>query len=136
MPDTTPEISQEAAVTDVTAISAEINRRFEARAVRDFGSFTVADQLKALRCADGFKVSVQASSTHRCWPREDCGPYREVECGYPTAPMPSLGQWIEEGDPATMTDTVWGYVPLVEIAKVLAEHGGLLPIDATEGRAS
>jgi len=38
----------------------------------------------AIECIDGFMMSVQASSMHYCTPRENQGPYSEVEVGYPS----------------------------------------------------
>jgi len=126
-------------ITSAAAIVAEINRRFSARKVEPrYGYVT---QLPRLRCPDGFNVSVQASSTHYSSPRRDDGPYSKVECGYPSAPMPTLYQWsevrydyddeAEEGsrhsDGAQVTDTVWPYVPITAVAEVIASHGGLLP---------
>jgi hypothetical protein len=45
--------------------------------------------------------------------------------------MPTLTPWAEcdlEEAPA-MTDGIWSYVPLYEVARVLASHGGLLMED-------
>ena len=43
-----------------------------------------------VRCCDGFAMSVQASSEHACVPRNDIGPYAEVEVGYPNQLEPLL----------------------------------------------
>jgi hypothetical protein len=40
---------------------------------------------KRIYCKDGYNLSVQASATHYCSPREDFGPWYEVEVGYPSA---------------------------------------------------
>ncbi len=110
-------------------IVSELNRRFRARERKETESgYQYVRQLKYVTCADGFRVSIQASSTHYCQPRDDRGPYHLVECGYPTAPMTSLAEWIE-GEDIEATQTVWGYVPIVKVAEVLASHGGILSED-------
>lgn len=38
----------------------------------------------AIECADGFTMSVQASRSHYCTPRNDVGPYTAVEVGFPS----------------------------------------------------
>jgi hypothetical protein len=38
-----------------------------------------------IECVDGFSISVQASSTHYCSPRDNEGPWDTVECGFPSA---------------------------------------------------
>jgi hypothetical protein len=35
-------------------------------------------------CADGFKMSVQGNQNAYCQPRNDQGPYYQVECGFPS----------------------------------------------------
>jgi hypothetical protein len=128
MSQTSPKTDEPETVTPATtpeAVLAELNRRFEAREVRDEPYGLMVDHLRTLACPDGFSVSVQASRTHYCLPRDCTGPYYKVECGFPSAPMPTLAEWIEGGD-IHATQTVWGYVPIEKVAEVLAAHGGLL----------
>ncbi len=40
---------------------------------------------KLVVCADGFSMSVQASETTYCNPRDNMGPYIEAEIGFPSA---------------------------------------------------
>ena len=48
-------------------------------------------RFKEVVCADGFSMSVQASETHYCSPREDgAEKYTAVEVGYPNPPEPLL----------------------------------------------
>lgn len=107
------------------AIADELQRRLMARPVGKY----MPPLLPRVVCADGFAVSVQASYGHYSTPRENAGPWYAVELGYPTAPMPSLARYCDCADDLaeTATDTVWGYVPLISVAQVLASHGGLLP---------
>ena len=76
-------------------------------------------------CADGFSMSVQASETHYCSPRESgAEKYTAVEVGYPTQPEPQLMYLAEEPDKPTMT--VYPFVPAQLVALVIAKHGGMV----------
>lgn len=119
------------AITDPHDIAAELNRRLTGREAKRHAGMVLLPQLKQTVCADGFSVSIQASESHYCSPRSSFGPWYQVECGYPSAPMPTLGEWMEDGNPETDTSTVWGYVPISKVAEVLAAHGGLMPVTET-----
>ena len=73
-------------------------------------------------CADGFSVSIQASSRNYCSPRNDDGPYLSVELGYPSASDPIILPYAE--NPDKPTDTVYGYVPSSVVLECLESHGG------------
>ena len=76
-------------------------------------------------CADGFSMSVQASETHYCSPREDgAEKYTAVEVGYPNPPEPLLMYLAEDQDKPTMT--VYPFVPAQLVALVIAKHGGMV----------
>lgn len=72
----------------------------------------------ALRCADGFLMSVQASYRHYCMPQNNEGPYTQVEIGYPSADESLLPEIEQDG-------TVWRYVPVSIIEQIVEKHGGL-----------
>lgn len=74
-------------------------------------------------CADGFRMSVQASRTHYCSPREDEGPYTSFEVGFPSAQDERLIRYAE--DKRRPKNTVYGWVPAEVIDEVIAAHGGL-----------
>ncbi len=77
---------------------------------------------KAAECADGFRVSIQGNSTAYCSPRNDCGPYTEVELGFPSVADEILLPYAENrNDP---TETVYPYVPSAIVLEVLLAHGG------------
>lgn len=80
--------------------------------------------IDAIVCADGFRISVQASEHSYCSPRvtEDTE-YREFECGFPSGPVPTLQQW-KEGD-GDDTRSVYGYVPVQVIVDLVNSHGGI-----------
>jgi hypothetical protein len=77
----------------------------------------------AILCKDGFKFSVQASSFHYCSPRNNIGPYSHVEVGYPSqTPIPEIMEYAE--DASKPTQTVYGYVPVELVQKLIDAHGG------------
>lgn len=73
---------------------------------------------KRVTCPDGFTVSVQASENHYCSPRNDSGPYTEVEVGYPSEWPDEWQPWREGED-----GDVAGYLPVEDLVKVLCQHG-------------
>ena len=75
-----------------------------------------------IECADGFRMSVQASEYHNCAPQENEGPYEEVEVGYPSMEEPLLTPYAE--DPSRLTETVYAWVPMHVVEKVIQKHGG------------
>lgn len=77
---------------------------------------------KRVECADGFTISIQANSAAYCSPRDNDGEWYQVECGFPSAPVPELAEWKEgEGDD---TKTVYGYVPVEVVSELIEKHGG------------
>ena len=96
--------------------------------LRIIRGYNILGKLHALReqitCADGYTVSVQASPSHYCEPREDHGPYTAFELGFPSAHDDLLTPYIE--DPSEeQTGSVFGYVPLDVVEALIAKHGGL-----------
>ena len=82
-------------------------------------------RFKEVVCADGFSMSVQASETHYCSPRETgAEKYTAVEVGYPNPPEPLLMYLAEEPDKPCMT--VYPFVPAQLVALVIAKHGGMV----------
>ena len=77
---------------------------------------------KPIVCKDGFTMSVQAGRGHYCEPRDDEGPYRSVEVGYPSKEESLLTEHAE--DPGEPTKTVYGWVPSETIWDVILKHGG------------
>lgn len=85
----------------------------------------IQDLRPIMRCADGFRVSVQASKYHYCEPRidGDCK-YVSVELGFPIAEDPLIIDYAEEPDKPT--ETVYGYVPIEIVNKLVKKHGGIV----------
>lgn len=72
--------------------------------------------------ADGNTISVQASHTHYCSPREDDAEfYFCLEVGYPSFDLPRTWNEYRDGD-----SHVWGYVPVKMIDKIIQKHGGIV----------
>jgi len=110
------------------------------RPAHQVAGMTFLPHLPRVVCKDGFNMSVQASETHYCSPRDSVGPWDEVEVGYPSArPEPFeptyivglaratgwaqfMECWPEDVDP---TQTVYGYVPLALVEYTIKLHGGL-----------
>lgn len=78
-----------------------------------------------ITCNDGFSMSVQASYFHYCKPRINLpdGNYEAVEIGFPSEKEELIMEFAEDDkDP---TDTVYGYVPIEIVEKVIEKHGGM-----------
>jgi hypothetical protein len=80
-------------------------------------------QISPIICADGFKVSVQASSMHYCSPKDNLGPYTTVELGYPSTEEELFMPYCKE--PNSPTQTVYACVPLKLVTQAILKHGGL-----------
>lgn len=72
---------------------------------------------------DGTNLSIQASDMVYSSPRKNCGPYSNVEAGYPSRELKQLMPYAE--DPDNPTATVYGYVPVEIIEEIISECGGI-----------
>jgi hypothetical protein len=84
----------------------------------------------AIECRDGFTISVQGHRGAYSQPREnDSSWYSQVECGFPSAPVPQLLQWKdwqgEKVSDESDTQTVYGYAPVEVVVALLNAHGGI-----------
>ncbi len=77
-----------------------------------------------VRCADGFEMSVQASASHYCTPRNSSGPWTHYEVGFPNEVEELLMDYAEDAEDPT--DTVYGWVPEAVINEVIEKHGGIV----------
>lgn len=75
-----------------------------------------------IKCADGLRMSVQASAFHYCSPRDSQGPWHNVEVGLPSRPVAEIASYAET--PSAPTETVYGYVPLTKVAEAIVNAGG------------
>lgn len=76
-----------------------------------------------ITCKDGFSLSVQASSGHYCTPRNNFGPWRTVEVGYPSSEPEFIGKYAEEW--IDKTKAIYPFVPVDLVDKLLDLHGGI-----------
>lgn len=86
--------------------------------------------ISRVKCADGYSISIQASSGHYCTPREtmqDVQHYLAFELGYPPVANDVLIEHAEDAE--NPTDTVYPYVPREVIEQVIASHGGIVGFD-------
>ena len=74
-------------------------------------------------CANGATISVQTGRTNYCSPRDDNGPWLEVEVGFPSVdPGPDMCMYQDgEGNP---THSVYGYVPVKLVREFIKARGG------------
>ena len=113
-----------------------------------------------IACNDGFSVSVQASEFSYChpsytqWQNEDGWqvingeyylssktprsfetdhyiPYESVELGYPSEEDELINEYAEGDD---YTNTVYGYVPVDIVEKLIEKHGGYKGVDRSNKR--
>jgi len=79
-----------------------------------------------ITCKDGFSVSVQASAFTYCLPRDNNGPYEEVELGFPSEADALITPYSESDD---LTGTVYPYVDVEVVKALINKHGGVVSGD-------
>ena len=80
---------------------------------------------ETIKCADGFTMSVQAHGGAYCSPRtNNAEKYTAVEVGFPNREEPLLLDFAE--DPDKPTQTVYPYVPVDVVNKLIKKHGGTI----------
>ena len=92
-----------------------------------------SSRLPHIVCEDGFSMSVQVGYSLYSTPKKVAKRYSAVEIGFPSEPEELIKEYAEfapfDEDTADYTDTVYPYVPVKIVDKVLKRHGG---IDLTE----
>ena len=93
-----------------------------------------SSRLPHIVCEDGFTMSVQVGYSLYSEPKKVAKRYSKVEIGYPSDHEPLIEKWaeftpFEDDEEPDYTDTVYPYVPVKVVNKVLKKHGG---IDLTE----
>lgn len=78
---------------------------------------------KRIECQDGFSLSVQAMDAAYCQPRDNIGPWYTVEVGFPSAKPEFIMDFCE--NPDKPMETVYGYVPVELVEKLIDFHGGV-----------
>ena len=86
-------------------------------------------RLPHIVCEDGFTMSVQVGYSLYSTPKKVAKRYSAVEIGYPSEPEELIKEYAEfapfDEDTADYTDTVYPYVPVKIVDKVLKKHGGI-----------
>jgi len=92
-----------------------------------------SSKLPHIVCTDGFTMSVQVGYSLYSTPKKVAKRYSAVEIGYPSEHEPLIEEYAEcytfEELDINFTDTIYPYVPVKLVDKVLKKHGG---IDLTE----
>ena len=90
-------------------------------------------RLPHIVCTDGFTMSVQVGYSLYSTPKKVAKRYSAVEIGFPSEHEPLIEEYAEcftfEELDIDFTNTVYPYVPVKIVDKVLKKHGG---IDMTE----
>ena len=89
-----------------------------------------SSRLPQIHCTDGFSMSVQVGYSLYSTPKKIAKRYSAVEIGYPSDHEPLIEKWAEftpfdEDEEPDYTDTVYPYVPVKVVDKVLKKHGGI-----------
>ena len=90
-----------------------------------------SSRLPKIICSDGFEMSVQVGSSLYSTPKKVAKRYSAVEIGFPSEPEELIKEWAEflpfgeEDEEPDYTDTVYPYVPVGVVDKVLKKHGGI-----------
>ena len=102
----------------------------------EYSSLKLKDMMTTSRlphivCADGFSMSVQVGYSLYSTPKKVAKRYSAVEIGFPSEPEELIKEWAEflpfseEDEEPDYTDTVYPYVPVKVVDKVLKKHGGI-----------
>ncbi len=90
-----------------------------------------SSRLPHIVCEDGFTMSVQVGYSLYSTPKKVAKRYSAVEVGYPSEHEPLIEEYAEfipfgdEDEEPDYTDTVYPYVPVKIVDKVLKKHGGI-----------
>ena len=88
-------------------------------------------RLPKIVCSDGFSMSVQVGFSLYSTPKKVAKRYSAVEIGFPSEHEPLIEEYAEtfykedEMDVTDYTNTVYPYVPVKIVDKVLKKHGGI-----------
>lgn len=89
------------------------------------GSVEIQEKRPRLCCNDGFSISVQASEFQNCCPQlNGVQDYESVELGFPSVEDELINEYAEDG--MDYTKTVYGYVPIEIVEKLIEKHGGII----------
>ena len=86
-----------------------------------------SSRLPHIVCTDGFTMSVQVGYSLYSTPKKVAKRYSAVEIGFPSEYEPLIEEYAETflEDITDFTNTVYPYVPVKIVDKVLKKHGGI-----------
>ena len=86
-----------------------------------------SSRLPHIVCADGFTMSVQVGYSLYSTPKKVAKRYSAVEVGFPSDHEPLIEEYAENffEEAPDYTGTVYPYVPVGVVEKVLKKHGGI-----------
>ena len=97
----------------------------------EYGHGIIQDIRPHVKCKDGFCISVQASQRNYCLPRVDGDViYDKVELGYPNVEDELIAEYAEDDD--KLTKTVYPYVPVEVVNRLIEKHGGIVESNEEE----
>lgn len=92
----------------------------------EYEDYSVSKIFPRITCKDGFNLSVQAHCGAYSHPRDDfASHYTTVEIGYPSERVEEFMPYIDGDEDTNPTETVYGYVPVEVVEKIIAAHGGI-----------
>ena len=85
-----------------------------------------SSRLPHIVCTDGFTMSVQVGYSLYSEPKKVAKRYSKVEIGYPSERESLLEEYVESFYVTPdFTDSIYPYVPVKVVDKVLKKHGGI-----------
>ena len=87
-------------------------------------NFSYYKTRQRIECNDGFSMSVQGGKYTYSTPREFGVEFTHMEIGYPSEREELILAYAESNDEPT--DTVYPYVPVEVIIKVIKKHKGMM----------
>lgn len=104
-------------------VNEYLNRTRNTRTFED--GYVMEGIRPAIRCKDGFQISVQASEFHYCSPRiNGADEYKSVELGFPNYEDLLILPYAE--DPCNPTHSIYGNVPIEIVNELIEKHGGIV----------
>lgn len=94
---------------------------------KNVSGYEYKTQAKSIHTVNGPSISVQASKNHYCTPRDNFGPYVNVEVGYPLDidKMPDSWKYYAEAGEEVDVSNIYAYIPIELVAEFIEANGGI-----------
>ena len=73
---------------------------------------------------NGSSISMQASNKHNCIPKDDEGPYKSIELGFPQGGI-KLPEDFDNFRQDDMSSNIFSFVPASEVVKIIEMNNGV-----------